>query len=177
MNTISSTSTYTWILLLHLPSTEALERWWETRDREPLPNCLSYNCALSPPLHHHPLIPPSCGFSLRQKGRRQKRKKLIFSEHLLCPTIVYSPVQPSEVTDVSSLLQIRKTTSADGSSAQVSALLSHRTDSKVHAFPSHSTALEKPVLRPREGQHGGTVGAAGRRLHRIFLPAHSRQIH
>lgn len=148
----------------------------------PLPNCLSYNCALSPPLHHHLLIPPSCGFSLKQTEREKIEKKLIFSEHLLCPRIIYSPMHPSEVTDVSSMLQIRKTTSADGSSAQVSALLSHRTDSKVPAFPSHSTALEKdlsfnPWKVSTEGQHRGTEGTLGRRAHRIFLPAHSRQIH
>lgn len=68
-------------------------------------------------------------------------------------------MHPSEVTDVSSMLQIRKTTSADGSSAQVSALLNHRTDSKVPAFPSHSTALEKdlsfnPWKVSTEGQRG-----------------------
>ena len=59
------------------------------------------------------------------------------------------------------MLQIRKTTSADGSWAQVSALLSHGADSKVAAFPSHSTALEKyPSFDP---WRGSTEGQSGQR--------------
>ena len=121
--------------------------------------CLN-NSALSPPLT------PTLGYphhvaSPLNKGKRQKRKRLIFSEHLLCPGIFYSPVQPSEVTDVSSMLQVRNTTSADGASAQVSALVSHGTDSKVAAFPSHSTALEKHLSF--DPWRGSTEGQSGQR--------------